>query len=145
MQRPRRGRAFLRLQMQREVHALADVRRVQRAIEAARRRHGINLFQAEGFVAFHRIHRLAAGDAAIQRGADRIDIRGRANDTVARILLNRRIAARERDATGFHLAVALARRAEINQHRLTAAPQVDVVGLDVEMQHPGLVHRLQPR
>ena len=38
---------------------------------------------------------------------------------------------------------SLASRAEVNEHRAAVLAQVDILRLDVEMQHLGLVHRVQ--
>jgi hypothetical protein len=75
------------------------------------------------------------GDAGVHGGADAVDIRPRSEPVALAVLLGGGETRRVHGRCGQHvLAERLAGRAEIDEHRGAVGADVDVGGLDVQMQ-----------
>ena len=113
--------------------------------ECPGRRHRIGRAAHSRRDALGRRRRPPASDAAIEHGAERVDVGPRPLIAPGLVLFERRVALGDDGRDAFDLAAeGLARGAEIEQHRAPVLADVDVGRLDVAMQEMRRVDVFEP-
>ncbi len=139
-----RLRSILLRELQRVIDRGEQAARITARPDDRRRHQDVLRAAEDALAARDGVERRTAGDRAVARGAEPVDVGPRSLVArVAVVLLERRVPRRHEDRERVRIAQRLARRSEIQQHRAAIVADVDVVRLDVAVNEPGVVDQFQ--